>query len=202
MKTTCRHLGALSALTLLAAGACVGPPDSVGSDVVGTVSASLQLSPTTALNTASYAISGPGAFSKSGDIDVSGSKTISATIGGIPAGNGYSLTINATATDGLTVCTGSTTFSITPKMTTVVVIKIQCREPAKTGGVSINGTVNVCPVVDAISASPGDVTIGGSSVISAAAHDSDGKPAALSYSWVATSGMLAGASTANPTPPR
>ena len=198
MTTYCRHLGVLSAL-LFAAGACVGPPGSVSSDDMGSLSASLTLSPTASLNTANYAISGPNAFARAGSIDVSHSQTISATIGGIPVGDGYSVSIGGTATDGLTTCSGSAMFSITPKATTILTIKIQCREPARTGGVQINGTVNVCPVVDAVGASPGEVMVGFASAISSAAHDSDGKPSALTYSWVASSGMLAGATTANPT---
>ena len=83
-------------------------------------------------------------------------------------------------------------------MTTVLSIKIQCREQPRTGSVQINGTVNVCPVVDGISASPGEVMVGFSSGLSATAHDSDGRPAAITYSWVATSGMLAGATTPAP----
>ena len=120
MTTHRRHLGVLSAL-LLAAGACVGPPGSVSSDDMGSLSASLTLSPTASLNTANYAISGPNAFARAGSIDVSHSQTISATIGGIPAGDGYSVSISGTATDGLTTCSGSATFSITPKMTTILV---------------------------------------------------------------------------------
>ena len=166
---------------------------------MGSLSASLTLSPTASLNTANYAISGPNAFARAGSIDVSHSQTISATIGGIPAGNGYNVSISGTATDGLTTCSGSATFSITPKATTILSIKIQCREPARTGGVQINGTVNVCPVVDAVGANPGEVMVGFASAISSAAHDSDGKPSALTYSWVASSGMLAGATTPNPT---
>src|SRR5262245_16014945 len=197
MKSSRANLGFLSAL-VLATGACMGPPGAPREDT-GTLSASLQLTPSTSLNTANYAISGPNAFSRSGSIDVSHSQTISATVGGIPAGDGYNLTITGTASDNLTMCTGSAMFSITAKMTTVVSIKIQCREPAQTGGVGITGTVNVCPVVDGVGANPGEVMVGFSSALSSTAHDSDGKPAALTYSWVATSGMLAGASTANPT---
>jgi hypothetical protein len=198
MTTHHRHLGVLSAL-LLAAGACIGPPGSVASDDMGILSASLTLSPTALLNTANYAISGPNAFARSGSIDVSHSETASATIGGIPAGNDYKVNITGTATDGLTTCSGAATFSITPKVTTILSIKIQCREPARTGGVQINGTVNVCPVVDAVGANAGEVMVGSSSAISSAAHDSDARPALLTYSWVATSGMLAGATTPNPT---
>ena len=114
MTTHHRHLGVLSAL-LLAAGACVGPPGSVSSDDMGILSASLTLSPTASLDTANYAISGPNAFKSAGSIDVSHSQTISATIGGIPAGDGYSVSITGTATDGVTTCSGSATFSITPR---------------------------------------------------------------------------------------
>src|SRR5262245_61215439 len=129
MNTSRRALWIPAGLILLAAGACMGPPGAVSPDDTGTLSASLQLSPSTSLNTANYAISGPNAFARSGSIDVSHSQTVSATIGGIPAGDGYNLTITGTASDNLTMCTGSAMFSITAKMTTVVSIKIQCREP-------------------------------------------------------------------------
>src|SRR4029079_8362265 len=116
MKTICRDLGILSALVLLA-GACVRPPDSPTGDM-GNVQASLQLSPTAALNTASYAITGPNAFMRSGTVDVSRSQTISFTVGGIPAGSGYNASITGTATDGVTTCSGSGPFSITAGTTT------------------------------------------------------------------------------------
>src|SRR4029079_2599420 len=197
MKTICRDLGILSALVLLA-GACGRPPDSPTGDM-GNVQASLQLSPTATLNTASYSVTGPNALMARGTVDASRSQTISFTVGGIPAGSGYSATISGTATDGVTTCSGSGPFSIAAGQTTIVTIKVQCREPAKTGSAQINGTVNVCPVVEAIGANPGEVMVGFSSALSAAAHDSDGRPGALAYSWSATSGMLAGGTTANPT---
>ena len=76
MKVHCHHLGILSALAALGAGACVGPPDAASGDM-GNVTASLQLSPTTTLTTASYSITGPNAFARSGTVDVSNSQTIS-----------------------------------------------------------------------------------------------------------------------------
>ena len=98
----------------LAAGACVGPPDPferrhgqpVGQPdaVSDRVAQHCQLRDFRAE-----------CVRAAGTIDVSHSQTISATIGGIPAGNGYSLTITGTAIDGLTTCTGSATFSITPR---------------------------------------------------------------------------------------
>src|SRR5512138_2077718 len=199
MKTSLgSRFGVLSALILASAGACVGPPATPAGDM-GTIAANLVLSPTASLDSASYAISGPNMFVRSGSIDVRNSQTISVTVGGIPAGSGYNVAINGTSTDAQTTCSGSGMFSITAGTTTVVMIKVQCREPAKTGSVLITGTVNVCPVVDAIGANPGEVNVGFSSALSSAAHDSDSKPAALTYSWVASSGMLAGANTPNPT---
>src|SRR5690348_7739797 len=109
MKTLRRGLGILSALVVLPTTACVGPPDAAPGDM-GSVQASLQLSPTAALNTASYSITGPNAYVRSGTVDVSRSQTISFTVGGLPAGSGYSASISGTATDGVTTCSGSGPF--------------------------------------------------------------------------------------------
>jgi hypothetical protein len=199
MKLQCRDLGFLSALAVLTtAGACVGPPPSAMGDL-GNVEANLQVSKTTALNTAAYSITGPNMFARSGTVDVSNSQTISFTVGGIPAGSGYSAAITGTATDGVTACSGSGTFSVTAGVTSLVVINVRCHEPPKTGSVQIKGTVNVCPVVDGIGASPGEVMVGFSSTLSATAHDSNAGPAPLMFSWTATSGTLSGGTTANPT---
>src|SRR5689334_16405612 len=138
MKLRCRDLGILFALAALGAGACVGPPEAASGDM-GNVAATLQLSPTTTLTTASYSITGPNAFARTGTVDVSNSQTVSLTVGGIPAGTGYNATITATAADGVTNCNGSGMFAITAKVTTALMITIQCREPARTGSVQING---------------------------------------------------------------
>src|SRR5262245_55200092 len=131
MNSIRRDLGTLSTLILLTAGACMGPPHAPQGDV-GNLQASLQLSPTAALNTASYSITGPNAFMRSGTVDVSHSNTISFTIGGIPAGSGYNATITATATDGVTTCNGAGMFSITAGMTSLVMVNVRCHEPPKT----------------------------------------------------------------------
>ena len=198
MKTHCRELGILGALIFTAASACVGPPQMSSQDA-GTVRAAVQLAPGTTLDTVSYAIGGPGGFARAGNVDVSHSATVSFTVGGIPAGQGYNISISGTASNGTTTCSGSGTFAITPRMTTVLSIKIQCREQPRTGSVQINGTLNICPVVDGISASPGEVMVGFPAALAATAHDTDSRPGPISYSWVATSGMLAGATTPNPT---
>jgi len=166
---------------------------------VGTVGVALQLAPGVTVNSASYSISGPGGFTKTGTIDVSHSSTISATIPGLPAGNGFTITLNANATTGNAACVGSAMFNVTAGGTTNVTVHLTCQEAPRTGGISVTGTVNVCPVVDGVSANPSDVTVGSTIALSVTAHDSDAGPAALSYSWTASSGTLAPATGASPT---
>ncbi len=151
------------------------------------------------INTVSYMISGPNSFSKSGTIDVSNSSTLSTIIGGLPAGNGFTIMLSATGADGQTNCGGSATFNVTAGAITQVSVTLDCHQPAKTGSISVNGTVNICPNLDALSASPASVNVGSTLSVSAAADDPDHGPSALSYSWTASNGTLTGANTATPT---
>ena len=151
------------------------------------------------INTVSYTITGPNNFMKSGSINVANSQTLSAVIGGIPAGNGYTITLTATGTDGTTSCGGSAMFNVTAGAVTKVNLTLDCHQAANTGSVSVNGTINVCPNLDAVSASPASVAVGASLSVSAAADDPDNGPSPLAYSWTASSGTLAGAKTASPT---
>jgi len=144
------------------------------------------------LQSASYTITGPGGYSKAGSVDLSASTKLSVTIGGIPSGSGYRITFNATATDAATTCTGSATFDVTAGTTTPVDVSVDCHQPATAGNVRVNGALDVCPVVDGVSALPNAVFLGGSVALTAQAHDSDGGPVALAYQWSASSGVLDG----------
>jgi len=160
----------------------------------------LQLAPGLTLDAVAYAITGPGSFSRTGTIDVSHSTTISATIGGLPVGDGYTLTLSATATSGTTQCAGtSAPFSVMTHATTSVNIHLLCQEAPAKGSVMVSGTINICPLIDGVSASPGEALVGGSIALSAAAHDTDAAPAPLTYRWTASAGTLSNASAANPT---
>src|SRR4051794_112888 len=64
------------------------PLGNAGAEQVGSLGLNLDVGSGVTLNAVTYTITGNG-FSKTGTIDVSGSSTISGTIGGIPAGNGY-----------------------------------------------------------------------------------------------------------------
>ena len=142
------------------------------------------------ISTVTYSITGPMAFSKSGSIDVSASSTISSTIGGLPAGSGFSISLSANATTPSQTCSGSATFSVVAHQTAAVTVPVECREAPKTGGVLVNGIVNICPQIDGITATPSEVFVGGSVALVATAHDTDSAPSALTYAWTASSGVL------------
>jgi Lamin Tail Domain len=170
-----------------------------GADDVGGVGLALQVAPGVSLGSVSYSITGPGGFARSGAFDESHSTTLSATIGGLPAGDGFAVALSATASDGATQCAGSAPFSVVAHATTGVTVHLLCHEPSKTGSVLVNGSLNVCPVVDGVSATPDEVLVGSSIALVGAAHDADGAPAPLTTHWTASAGTLSDASATSPT---
>jgi hypothetical protein len=198
-------------LTILALGmagfACLSGCSSEGRNLkptasdgaTGEVNLALGLANGTTLASASYVIIGPAGFSRSGSLDVSKSSQLTALVGGIPAGNGFSITISATSTDGSTSCGGSATFNVTAHQTTPVTVSVDCHEAARNGSVLVSGSLNLCPTIDGVSASPAEVTLGGTVALAAAAHDSDAGPSALSYAWTAPNGSFSSASDATTT---
>ncbi len=166
---------------------------------VGEGSLQLQIAPGAVLTSASYAITGPAGYSKNGSLDVSLSSKISATIGGIPAGNGYTVTLTASTSDAGFTCGGSATFNVVAHQSTSVNVAVSCKEKPKTGSVLANGVLNLCPIVDGITASPNELFVGASVAVAGLAHDSDAAPAALGYQWTASSGTLSSATASNPT---
>jgi hypothetical protein len=189
---------AILSLGTLTLGSSCGGDHPVASSDLGSVDVALLAGGVT-VNTVSYAITGPSNFSQSGPLNVSASASITGLIGGIPAGMGYSISLTATGTDGTTTCAGSAMFGVTANAVTQVSVALDCHQPAKTGSISINGTINVCPTLQGISALPAKLAVGGTSSIGLAATDVDNAPSALTYSWTASGGTLTNANTANPT---
>jgi len=74
----------------------------------------------------SYAIVRPG-FTKSGDIDVSHSQTVSTTIAGLPPATGYSLTLMGRSSAPVDAnCSGSALFNVTAGQVTQVPVGVSC----------------------------------------------------------------------------
>jgi hypothetical protein len=187
--------GLLAAACAALAMGCSGNPQRSGGDI----GLELQVPGGLTLNTVQFDIAGPASFSRSGVVDVSHSSVISFTVGGIPAGAGYIIALTATATDGTTTCAGSATFNVVAGATTQVVVNVDCHQAPVTGTIGVTGNVNICPVIDGITAIPNDVPVGATISLSSAAHDTDNGPSPIAFLWTATSGTLNNATTQTPT---
>ena len=120
----------------------------------------------------------------------SGSPTISGTIGGIPAGKGYTITLTATSAEGDTTFTGSATFDVTAGATTSVTLRLNGASKTGNGSVAVNGTINVNPRIDEVTVTPQTVFVGGSIKLLAVGSDPDAGPSPLSYYWSTTGGVI------------
>lgn len=160
-----------------------------GVERVGTLGVHLEAAPGVTLNSVTYTISGNG-FSKTGAIDTSGSPAISGTIGGIPAGNGYTITLTAVSAEQGTSFTGSSTFNVSAGGATAVTIHLRGSGTTGNGSVSVNGTLNVGPVIDELTVTPLTVFVGSSITLRAVARDGDEGPSPLSYYWSSTGGIV------------
>ena len=106
---------------------------------------------------------------------------------GLPAGVGYTLTASALASDGITTCSGTTPFDVTDTISRLIV-HLVCRVPAQAGILSATANINVCPIIDGLSANPAEVVVGSTVALAVTAHDADGTPSPPAYTWSASAG--------------
>ena len=176
----------------------VGSSSTSTADDQGSIGLALQLASGPALNSVAYTITGPGGFSRTGTIDTSHGAVVSALISNLPVGSGFSITLDGTTADGGTHCAGAATFAVVGRTTTTVSVHLTCHEPPRAGSVMVNGTINVCPTVDDLTASPREALVGSSIALAPVAHDTDSGPAALAYHWTTTGGTLSAADVQSP----
>lgn len=169
--------------------ACSSEPLSHGEERTGELGLNLEAAPGVTLNSVKYTISGNG-FSKSGSIDTSGSPTVSGTVGGIPAGKGYTIALTATSLENGTIFSGSAKFDVTAGGTTAVNVRLRASGTTGNGSVLVNGTLNVGPVVDELSATPVQVYVGSTVTLTGVAKDADNGPSPLTYYWSTTGGVI------------
>jgi phospholipase C len=173
-----------------AAGCATESFDSAQPENEGQINLDLQLASGVALDTVQYTITGPVGFSREGSIGVANSSTVSAVIGGIPTGAGYQIMLRSTIVGGGGDCSGSATFDVKAGGTTPVSVHMTCVLQPGTGSVLVNGTVNVCPRIDQLDATPAEVAFGSTIALQAKAVDVDHVPSPLSFQWTATSGSF------------
>jgi phospholipase C len=175
-----------------------GTPGASGSESTGSIGLELQIATGITLNSVSYTITGPAGFTRMGTIDVSHSATVSAVISQIPLAVGYVLSLSGNAVGGKATCAGSAMFDIDSATTKQVPVHLSCDIAPSTGSIAVSGTVNACPRIDSVEATPAEVSIGNSIALSAAAVDTDHSPMPLAYSWTASSGLLSDPGSATP----
>src|SRR6478609_8948764 len=152
---------------------CGSDPSSASNGAVdegnsGSLGFALTVPGNSILNSVTYTIVGPANYTSTGTINVSNSTTIS-TLLSLPAGGPYSVTLSGTSTDNSVSCSGSAQTSITAGQSKTLTVQMTCHEAGRTGSVAINGTLNSCPVIDSLGASPAEVLVGGTIALSSSA---------------------------------
>jgi hypothetical protein len=185
---------ALLWLAALALGGACG-----GEARTGRVDIALEVSPGVTLSTASYDILAPDGHVTTGSVGVGDTTNVPVDVGPLPVATGYLLIVSGVASDGSTGCSGQTPFDVTGGAPGTLVVHLTCGGPPSTGQLLVTGSVNVCPLIDGVSAAPASARVGASMALGAPAHDADGQPAPLTYSWSATGGTLSSTSAPAPT---
>jgi hypothetical protein len=174
------------------------PQGQSAEDGTGSVGMSLSLPGGEIVNSVSWTITGPNGFSKSSSFSVEGSTTISFTVGGLPAGSGYTVSISATTADGAVTCLGSAMFSVTAGQTSTVKVLIECNGAGSDSGTAnINGQTFNCANAGGISASPSEAAVGAPIGLTGTATGPD--PSSLSFTWSAPSGSFSSTTGATTT---
>ena len=90
----------------------------------GSVGLAVKLSTGVTVDKVSYTISGNGITPVTGTIlTTDPGATISVLVNGLPAGMGYTVTLSATGSDGVTTCGGSSTFNVVANQTSTVLYR-------------------------------------------------------------------------------
>jgi hypothetical protein len=173
-------------------------PAASSDGTTSTISLALQVGDAS-IDSVDYTITGPASFTRMGTLKVARSSTLSAVISGLPLGSGYQIKLTGAATNGATTCAGSASFDLLKPGVTPVSVHLQCTSASKTGSLMVNGVLNICPRIDAVEANPAEVEVGATIALTGLGVDEDNAPSVLTYAWTATSGKLAGETTASPT---
>lgn len=178
---------------------CSTSSDKVVADgSIGDVGLNLTIAPGVDVNEVTFTVTGNGITPITNNIPVANlGSTVSAVIGGLPAGAGYNISLTAKSVDGKTDCAGSAPFTVVAGQTTSVSIALQCRGPKTTGGLQVGGTFNNCPTANSLVVFPLQVLTGGTISVSSSASDLDGTTPTTA--WSATGGTFVSASAASTT---
>jgi uncharacterized repeat protein (TIGR01451 family) len=187
-------------LALLSCGvlALAGCSSETGTSETGSLSLALTLVDAFDIDEVSWTITGGEMPDMSGVIDTSAPRsTASVEVFGIPAEEGYLITMEATSRDGELECKGSANFDITAGAATDAHVMLNCTVPEQFGGVRVNGEFNVCAVLTKAVVAPLQTSVGNDIDLHAEAYDHDAD--AITYEWSSSNGPIANPSATTTT---
>jgi hypothetical protein len=168
-------------------------------DATGTLGMALTLPGGATINTIAWVITGPNGASTvatQGTVNVQNSLSVAFTVGNIPAGSNYAISLSGTSTDGTVTCAGSMQFNISARATTNVTDLLQCNGAiSEAGSLAIVGQAYDCAAWSGVTVLPSETAIGGSIALAATATAAN--PAGLTYAWSAPSGSFSAPTSAS-----
>lgn len=158
-------------------------------DASGSLSLELVLADGTVINSVSWEISRDDMEPMSGDINTGApGSTASVEVFGLLPGDGYLVELEATSEDGEVTCRGSAEFDVEVGVSTDVMVMLNCKLPARFGGVRVNGKLNVCAQLHKVVVSPLQTSVGNDIDLSAMGHDEEGD--SITYAWSNAGGTI------------
>ncbi|HMJ12087.1 MAG TPA: hypothetical protein VK524_11770 [Polyangiaceae bacterium] len=158
----------------------------------GKIGLAIEIAPGVQMESVSYVVSGNGIQPVTGSMALqTPGVALSALIGGLPSGTGYSITLTGTSLDGKVQCSGSALFDVRVAETTPVNVSMTCSSAAGTGDAFVDVDIHLarCPSVHALGGYPPELTVGERVLLEASARHAD--TPVLSFSWQTSSGTLA-----------
>jgi hypothetical protein len=192
----------LAAATLASGAIAVNCSKKADKDDVGSVGLALVLPGGGIVNSVSYTISGNGITPIMGTIDVSapGTTTATALVSGLPEGM-YTVSMSAMGTNPDQTCAGTAPFTVVRNTTASAMVILQCTRINNRGSVALNGRLDQCPLITALSASSLQGVVGGAPIMLGVVASELDPGDTVTYSWTATTAGVGsiGAQAANTT---
>jgi len=155
----------------------------------GSLGLSLELAEGLTIDEVAWEITGGDMQPMSGTIDTRApGATASVEVFGLPVGDDYTITLEATDVSGEVTCKGDADFAVELGVTTDVMVFLNCKLPSRPGGVRVDGTFNMCAELAKVVVSPLQTSVG--STIDLAAEGKDAENDELRFWWMADGGEI------------
>ena len=172
--------------------------DTTSPEASGSLNLNLELAPGVVINEVDYEISGNGIEAIGGAINTSApGATASVEVFGLPPGEDYLVEMEATSEDREITCRGSAEFDVTIGVSTDVMVMLNCKLPARFGGVRVNGKFNICAELHQVVVSPLQTSVGNDIDLSAEGMDVEDDD--IKYLWSNAGGTIGDPNAASTT---